>query len=111
MGWSIFIVLCVVLVFITTRNVQEGFKGQRGGGSGGVRYGGVSNGHGGHRGGVRYGGHGGGVRYGGHGGGARYGGHGSRGWTTVGSGGSGGGWGWWWPFEWPWYQETVILIQ
>lgn len=92
MGWAIFIVLCVVLIAITMRNVQEGFKGQRGGSGRGVRYGGVSSGHGGHRGGVRYGG-----------------GHGSRGWTTVGSGG-GSGWGWW-PFEWPWYEETVILIQ
>lgn len=92
MGWVIFTVLCVVLVAITVRNVQEGFKGQRGG-SGGVRYGGAS-------GGLRKGGHG--LRRGGRGGG--------RGWTTVGSGG-GSSWGWWWPFEWwPWYDETIIVV-
>jgi hypothetical protein len=92
MGWIIFTVLCVVLVMITIRNVQEGFHGQRGTG-GGVRYGGVSEG-------VRHGG--------GHGGG--HGGYrGGRGWTTVGSGG-GSSWGWW-PFEWwPWYGESIILI-
>jgi len=84
MGWAIFIVLCVVLVAMTVRNVQEGFKGQRGT-SGGVRYGGVS-------GGVRNGGHG--IRNGG------------RGWTTVGSGGGSS----WWPFEWPWYDETIIVL-
>lgn len=91
MGWVIFTVLCVVLVAITVRNVQEGFKGQRGTGSGEVRYGGAS----------------GGLRHGG-GGGGRGGGGGGRGWTTVGSGGS---WGWWWPFEWwPWYDETIIVV-
>jgi len=88
MGWVIFIVLCIVLVAITMRNIKEGFKGQRGTG-GSVRYGGAS----------------GGVRNGGHG----RGGYGGRGWTTVGSGG-GSSWGWW-PFEWwPWYDETIILI-
>jgi hypothetical protein len=97
MGWVIFTVLCVVLVAITVRNVQEGFKGQRGTG-GGVRYGGAS-------GGVRNGVHE--LRHGRdhHGGGHR-----SRGWTTVGSGG-GSSWGWWWPFEWwPWYDETIIIV-
>ena len=101
MGWAIFIVLCVVLVAITMRNVKEGFKGQRGEGGGGVRYGGAS-------GGVRHGGHGGhGVRNGGHG--IRNGGYGGygRGWTTVGSGGGSS----WWPFEWwPWYDETIIIV-
>jgi len=100
MGWVIFTVLCVVLVAITVRNVQEGFKGQRGTG-GGVRYGGAS-------GGLRHGGHG--LRHGGGGGGRGGGGGGGRGWTTVGSGG-GSSWGWWWPFEWwPWYEETIIVV-
>jgi hypothetical protein len=45
MGWTIFIVLCVVLVAITMRNVKEGFKGQRGCGNGSVRYGNVSGGY------------------------------------------------------------------
>ena len=45
MGWAIFIVLCVVLVAITMRNVKEGSKGQRGCGNGSVRYGNVSGGY------------------------------------------------------------------
>ena len=44
MGWVIFIVLCIVLIAITMRNVKEGFKGQRGRG-GSVRYGNVSGGY------------------------------------------------------------------